>query len=266
MATYNTMKAKREAMCHALDTKDVDLVKAVLTSCDTKKDLWALGKETMISFAEDKAWSDGVIAVMNFVHPGPDMWFVPVHKADTVRSMLFNCFWNNNMELTCAMRDWRSPKGDAVDPADMENGALGSTACDETSGPTGNLALLEVFIQWVRPNGLYLDIMDADGRLLLNAATCPNPAILQRVLEWRAGVELDQPEAYVDATWHDDFALLEAVRWGQVENVKTLLRWTGAQGERVNAKAWIWSEQPFVVGVAPETVDTIHQLLQQHKK
>jgi len=266
MATHGTMKEKREAMEHALSTGDIPLVEAMLTSCATKKDLCALGKETMISFAEDRVWTDGVIAIMNFVHPGPEKWFVPVHKADTVRSLLFNCFWNNDMKLACAMRDWRSPEGDAVDPADMEQDALGSTACDETSGPTGNLDLLEVFIQWVRPNGLHLDIMDPEGRLLLNAATCPNPEILQRVLEWRAVVEPDKPEAYVDATWHDDAALLEAVRWGQIENVKTLLRWTGAQGERVNPDAWKWSKKPFHVGIAPETADAIHQVLQHHKK
>ncbi len=73
--------------------------------------------------------------------------------------MLFNCFWTNNVELACAMRDWRSPEGHVVNPAHMEEGALGST-CDGTSGPTGNLALLEVFIQWARPNGMHLDIMD----------------------------------------------------------------------------------------------------------
>jgi hypothetical protein len=66
-----TMKEKREAMEHALSTRDMFLVEAMLTSCATKKDLWALGKETMILFAEE-AWTPGVIAIMNFVHPGPE--------------------------------------------------------------------------------------------------------------------------------------------------------------------------------------------------
>ena len=249
-------------MKRALDTKNVDLVKEVLSSCTSKEVLQEFGTKTILDFAFERTWTTGAIAVMKFVHP--EGWFVPVHNKRTTRSLLFQCFWNNDTALACALRDWRSPDGHAVDPANMDEGGLRATASDETASEAGNLPLLEIFIQWVRPNGLSLDIRDEKGGLLIDAATCRNPDMLKRVLEWRAVVHADAPVAYMDASWNDDTALVEAVRWGRPQNVETLLRWVGPQGEKVNPQAWAGSGKPFVAGISPETVSATQEVLRNH--